>query len=233
MLGLSRKNDLWQWSVTGKHPAFGDYLHHNLDSPMVKAFSAWVERGMAQGNHQKTNDRFYSYRFWTRGGKKHSLVCGIIKDSSDTMGRSYPLVVMGCGTIHGWEKKWETVFQAFDPVLREFEGIASKRFDSFKSFETRLQKIFFRPSDFTAPITLAHKNSDLFQSLDLCTRNHCTIALGPGKPRPVTRFETCPLPVAAFMGGAPEAPILSVYARPLVPADFRELFSKNHGPTEP
>ncbi|MCP4117512.1 MAG: type VI secretion system-associated protein TagF [Desulfobacteraceae bacterium] len=233
MLGLSRKNVPWQWSVTGKHPAFGDYLHHNLDSPMVKAFSAWVERGMAQRKQQQVNDRYFSYRFWTRGGKKHSLVCGIVKDSSDTMGRSYPLVIMGSGTIHGWEKRWNTVFQAFDPVLREFEEIASKRFDSFSTLEARLRRIFFRPSDFTARGARPVKNKDLFLSLDLSNRDCCTIALGPGAHRPAARFERCPLPVAAFMGGAPEAPVLTVYARPLVPGDFRELFSGSLKPTVP
>ncbi len=233
MLGLGRKNTPWQWSVTGKHPAFGDYLHHNLDSPMVKAFSAWVERGMALGKNRKAHDRYYSYRFWTRGGKKHSLVCGIVRDSSDTLGRSYPLVVMGSGTIHGWEKRWDTVFQAFDPVLREFEAIASKRFDAFKSLEARLKRISFRPSDFDAPRSRPGTNSDLFLCLDLSCRDRCTIALGPGPPRPARRFEARPVPVAAFMGGAPEAPVLTVYARPLVPGDFRELFNGSLEPTAP
>ena len=40
------------------------------------------------------------------------------------------------------------------------------------------------------------------------------------------------IPVAVFMGGTPESPLVTIYSRPLIPKDFNELFSgklKGHG----
>ena len=161
MLGLGRTPP-WQWSAAGKHPAFSDFLLHNLEGPMVKALASWADRGMALRSQDQPSNRFFSYRFWTRGGKKNTLVCGIVRNSSDALGRPYPLLLMGSGTVRGWEKKWATTFQAFDPMLREFEQMALRRFDTFKTFEKQLQAIPFNPVGLADALALASETNDFY-----------------------------------------------------------------------
>ena len=224
MLGLGYKNIPWQWSAAGKHPAFGDFINLNITSPVVKALSAWTERGMASNNQKVSNNRFFSYRFWTQGGKKHSLVCGIIKTSSDSQGRSYPLVIMGNGNLRNWEKQWKHIFQVFDPMFREFEEIAMRRFDSFKTFEERLDKITFSPGEISAPKPLTFDN-DEFLTPDFFNKDRYTISLDKQNILFQHDFKGYALPVAAFMGGSPESPMLTIYTRPLAPNDFNDLFN--------
>lgn len=230
MLGLGHKNIPWQWSASGKHPAFGDFIDLNVKNPVVKALSAWIDRGMAINNQQGPSNRFFSYRFWTRGCKKHSLVCGIVRSSSDNLGRSYPLLLMGNGNLRNWEKQWNDIFQVFDPMFREFEEIALRRFDSFKTFEERLYKISFSPRDLPPPGSLPLDNNDFLRSQNVLKTNFLnqdryTIALGKENTLFQKDLKAGSLPIATFMGGAPEAPMLTVYKRPLAPNDFSDLFS--------
>jgi hypothetical protein len=62
-----------------------------------------------------------SFRFWTRGAGKDALVCGLVKDSSDRIGRPYPFLIMGTGTLPGWEEHWDLIPPACERIWREME----------------------------------------------------------------------------------------------------------------
>ncbi len=143
MLGINTNNREWQWSVYGKHPSFNDYLDYQTNNTLLHALSMWVESGSKLLDVK--DNLIYSYRFWIKGIKKNDLICGIIKNSSDSIGRHYPLFITGHGTILGWAKDWEIVFQVFDSILRIFENLSAKRFKSFNDFKLHLGNTRFNP----------------------------------------------------------------------------------------
>ena len=91
MLGINTHNSEWQWSVYGKHPSFNDYVDYQTNNTLLHDLSMWVESGNKLLDVK--NNLIYSYRFWIKGIKKNDIICGIIKNSSDSIGRHYPLFI--------------------------------------------------------------------------------------------------------------------------------------------
>ncbi|MEW5801056.1 MAG: hypothetical protein AB1847_03020 [bacterium] len=67
----------------------------------------------------------HSFRFWTRGSAKDMLVCGLVRDSSDRLGRPYPLLIMGTGPLPGWEERWDLVSLACERSWSQMEHLAA------------------------------------------------------------------------------------------------------------
>jgi len=89
----------------GKHPVAMDYFHLGTSAPLVNAFGAWIENGYQKVVSPARNGlALHSWRFWARGIQKGHIACGVVRDSSDSTGRPYPLLVMGIGKLPGWEK---------------------------------------------------------------------------------------------------------------------------------
>ena len=105
MLGSLKSAPAWKWAAFGKHPVAGDYFNAGPDDPFFQAFSGWVENGYRQVcSGRKNSTDLYSWRFWAKGHQKDSLMCGVGRDSFDTIGRPYPLVVMGAGILPDWQR---------------------------------------------------------------------------------------------------------------------------------
>ena len=108
MLGSLKSSAGWKWTAFGKHPVAGDYFYAGADDPFFQAFSGWVENGYRQISTERKNATdLYSWRFWAKGAQKDTLVYGVGRDSFDTIGRPYPLVIMGTGTLADWHRNWE------------------------------------------------------------------------------------------------------------------------------
>lgn len=245
MLGLGRQKPNFELSAHGKHPAFSDYFSLNTDLPLVKALSGWIEKGIKLTGKIKENRMSHSFRFWMRGIKKNELALGIIRESSDRLGRPYPLLIMGNGVVRNWEKRWSYIFPGFETVYRAFEDIAASRYETFKELETKLDRIVFPVMNLDHTSKTIDEMSELpeimeawfkkdrekgelslpvARLLNMGAAPYSKEVKGPGlfKKKP-------PVPGAVFLGGLPQNSVLTMYARPLKVNDFLSLFNISHG----
>lgn len=253
MLGIKKSKQKFELSAHGKHPAFSDYFSLNTSSPLASALSTWVENAVKLTGDIKKNRATHSFRFWMKGINKHELVLGIIRDSSDRMGRSYPLLIMGKGIVKDWEMNWQYIFYSSETVFRAFEDIVASRYESFKEFETKLSRVRFprvlcveeKCLDQTPAYSGMGERSRLPEAMkDWYKKELEKGALALYLPI-VTLLDNCasyPMemkkpglfrkktkgPGAVFLGGLPENPGLTIYGRPLKTDDFFHLFNVPH-----
>ena len=102
-------------------------------------FSRLVEKGFMKT--ASSGRKYVSYRYFLKGEKKGMISCGIFKDSQDAIGREYPLIVAGYGTLAGCEDKWEALPEAMASVCSEAEYISSRRLTSLDEFKTCLLRL--------------------------------------------------------------------------------------------
>ena len=132
---MMRSKQTWNWAACGKHPVGRDYFSVGLNDPILKAFSDWIDSGYQRLNPEHGSASvFYSWRFWAKGLKKGSLVCGVGRDSSDNIGRPYPFLIMGTGPLKGWEENWDVLPDVFGETWRQMEYMSAKRFSDFEQF---------------------------------------------------------------------------------------------------
>jgi type VI secretion system protein VasJ len=125
-LGFTRN---WQWAVCGKHPSAADYFSLGHKVPMLAAFADWIEKGYRTvAAKRESMGAMLSWRFWIRGSKKDSLSCGILRDSTDSIGRPYPLMILGTGVLQDWEREWDHVLWACEKTWSSMEGISTRRY---------------------------------------------------------------------------------------------------------
>jgi type VI secretion system protein VasJ len=240
MLGISRRRVKLDTAACGKHPAFPDYIRVNTALPLVNALAAWMDEGMQSGaaDFKKTGG-IHSFRFWTRGIHRQSLILGIVKDSSDSLGRIYPLLITGQVFMKDMRRQWHAVFDHFGQVFRTFEEITASRYDRFKEFETALSEIrlpeihnncFHESSGFSnslaawslksVPDDVMILSVPVFLKKYQLQSDNCS-----AQRKGVARIEP---PKAVFIGGLPERPITAIYQRPLRTNDFCRLFDLSH-----
>nr|WP_319490564.1 type VI secretion system-associated protein TagF [uncultured Desulfobacter sp.] len=221
-------------SAFGKHPAFDDFFSIQVESPITRALVAWIEKAVGQHPpaHQKATS--CSYRFWTKGIKNYDLTLGLVRDSSDRMGRPYPLLITAGVAIKNWQKTWQDIFSIFEPVFRTFEASAAGRHDDFKSFETELRNINVQRVN--APgktvdklphsILAFYKQDGKENRLSLPVSKLLAAFENTGvKPDTWGFFKKYPpIPGAVFLGGVPDMPMIHMFNRPLRAQDFNRLF---------
>jgi len=54
-----------------------------------------------------------------------ALVCGVVRDSVDRLGRPYPLLVLGTGSLREWESHWDLLPYACLPVWQRIEYLGA------------------------------------------------------------------------------------------------------------
>ena len=251
MLGLVKSKSSWNWAAWGKHPVARDYFRVGSKDPLLKAFSDWVEKGyhMLSSKHNYSSNR-YSWRFWVKGFKKDNIVCGVGRDSSDSLGRSYPIVIIGTGPLQGWDDHWDILPLACEKTWSHIEYLTTKRFLDFKQMEDGV-KIINPPypnwSEFADQRSSRFESSsnnwlspqdirDITKCVDnLTKKTEFFIPLDSESSNdPITL--TClwhsflksrirEIPNAVFMGGVPDDIYMAVFKRPLVPGDFVRLWS--------
>jgi type VI secretion system ImpM family protein len=243
MLGIGRRRSKLGVAACGKHPAFSDYIRLNATLPLVNALASWVDAGMKSGMADfKRSCGIHSFRFWTRGVQKKTLIAGIVKDSSDSMGRMYPLLIAGQVSMNDFHRQWHKVFDRLGEVFRAFEDMTAARYDRFNEFETALSEIglpdmdnnfFHETSEFSNCLTAWSLKSGADDALTLPmpvfleqyqSQPDNSLAQGRG----CSRIEP---PKALFIGGLPEKPITAIYQRPLRTSDFCRLFDLSQNPS--
>ncbi len=244
MLGSVIKGRSWCWAAVGKHPAAADYIRLGDSSSLLDALADWVAKGYDQ--LLRDNDRpqgFHSWRFWLRGVKKGTLICGLGRDSSDRIGRPYPLTIMGEGLLKGWEKCWFRLPLQLNRCWKDLEYIATRRFDDAQAMEEEIRGLH-------APQSAPSDNPDAFvddrqkavfeEQVQLCRQGllssgFAMISLnsldGVDSERAVIqlheRLNGCckDIPRSVFIGGTPQHTYITVIEHPLATADFVRLWT--------
>lgn len=253
MLGLRKNKSTWNWAACGKHPVAKDYFRLSLSTPLLVAFESWVEKGFRIFcSSQISGQNVYSWRFWAKGLKKGSLICGLGKDSSDSMGRPYPLFFMGDGILEGWEDAWDLLPYAFERTWAQLEYVSSRRFDNLKRLENEVcaiknpkydwlklksekqnQSRHQASANISATLTDDH---EIREKANHLSKKMEVLVFLDSRPEEdpfalaslwnsLLKAYGSDVPNAVFIGGVPEKHFLAVYNRPLNANDFVRLWS--------
>jgi type VI secretion system protein VasJ len=238
----------WQWVAIGKHPVAKDFFRVGDAGSLAREFSQWVDRGY-QLLTVKKKGSLCSWRFWTRGPKKDALGCGVVRDCYDQLSRPYPLLILGTGSLPGWEDQWDLNPLACERTWTQMEYLFTKTFAGLTHLEEEIRKI--PPPLGRWPDLRASRQSLLeaggaasalrdFREMErrLSPYRHASevcIPLDQGLfPDPsqgihylhsFLRKEEAHIPQSSFMGGTLENAFLAVFKRPLQPGDFVRLWS--------
>ncbi len=241
MLGMSTRSAVWQWQAVGKHPTAADYIQVMGGTPLTKALGEWMTKGYDQwqagrpGAHEPC-----SFRFWLRGGQKEHLVCGVVRDSSDRIGRPFPLMLMGEGTLRGWEQRWASLPLVLEKTWARMERLAVHGYGDLKEFGEELMQLTAprdqdgEPAAKTPPSATSDPVWQTCQA-DLRQSGRATMPLHAPPGQDPSQYaanrhaglERCctETPRAVFMGGNPRRSCLTVILQPLTAADFVTLWS--------
>jgi type VI secretion system protein VasJ len=132
----------WHWSIYGKHPSAKDFVSVGQNNSMAHGYSEWMEQGYKKliSKNNRTGYQVF-FRFWSRSPGRDMLTCGIIRDSSDTLGREFPLMIIGSGFLNGWEENIDCLPIACEKIWKRAEYIASNRYIDFKVMESDINHI--------------------------------------------------------------------------------------------
>ena len=241
MLGLLKSKNSWVWAGCGKHPAAKDYFRFQVESSLMAAFGDWVERGFREFNAGRKNEYGRSsWRFWSRGVKPGELLCGVLKDSSDSIGRPFPLLVMGNGTVKDWEKSWVLLLHGLKSSWDQIEQIASIRFDHVEQLEKEVHRLSppiqgRLDGMHTEPVDPLEEQNVSVKAVQL--KEHGELWLPLDDYRPMDPFtiaqawcaalakQGVETPNALFLGGVPEQYFLVLLQRSLNVGDFGRLWA--------
>ena len=249
MLGKIIGRPRWAWAAFGKHPAARDYFQINTQLPLAQAFSQWVETGFDRLPEAIRRNGVYSWRFWSRGLRKGSLLCGLGKSSGDGVGRPYPLVLLGEGRLDRWEKNWNLLPFVLSPAWDKMEYAASRRLEDVGQLEADLQRMenpfpswkqtLRRAPDLDSrqaePIHKLVMEQIQTKARTLETEQKLTISLDQtalgdslqmaGAWHQALKAQLPVIPSTVFMGGSLEKAFLILFLRPLMAEDFIELWT--------
>jgi type VI secretion system protein VasJ len=245
VLGTVESDQIWRWAAFGKHPVASDFFRMGPDFPLARAFSDWVEKGYRGFVSKKEGyHSLCSWRFWAKGFQKNSLACGLVKDSIDSVGRPFPLLVMGTGPLRGWEEHWDLLPFACERTWGQIESLSVQMFKDLKKLEGEVRGV--RPpipewSDLTSrrgdlrgfeatldrdlkgKASLLSEKAEIFLPLDQdpVHDRFTLISLWHS----LLKNEGKKVPNVLFMGGTFETSCLAVFRRPLMATDFVQLWS--------
>ena len=242
-----RNKNAWDWYASGKHPIFRDFFKMGSNDLMLKVFAEWADGGFQQlvsGRGQAAIRGDYSWRFWSRGPKKGIVIGGVGRDSCDTLGRPHPLMIIGSGSLNGWESNWDLLPFALNDIWSQFEYLGSGRVKGIRQLEDGFRRIRQPSSDWLA---LAHQrtlagtlNASVYIAKDphfmvkqvqaLLDTGKCVIPLYTdagadsfllaGYWNFALKAHMKIVPNAVFMGGIPEKSYLVLFNRSLTTDDF-------------
>lgn len=251
MLGTIESTSSWRWAAYGKHPVANDYFRVGGDLPLAKRFSEWVENGYRMLSSRKNaSSNLCSWRFWARGSQKENIACGVLRDSSDSLGRPYPFLMMGLGPLKNWEEDWDLLPFACERTWGQMEYLSALVANNLKKLEEEIHHI--RPPHFEWS-ELDSKRKDLE---DLCSNPNpdatasylkdrdkmisgasdqvdFTITLDPAHDQflqaslwhHLLKDHAKVVPNTIFMGGTLDNTYLAIFRRALTTADFVQLWS--------
>ena len=230
-----------------------DYFQLGAGEPLVSAFAAWIENGYQKlASKNRAGPAFCSWRFWAKGMRKGHIACGVVRDSSDSAGRPYPLMIMGTGALGGCEKNWDLLPLVFAESWMQMEYITSGYFADLKQLAADIGRVKIPSREWAAlaqrrskdakPDNSAEVNmmsqrrheiekgarallatNELFVSID--EYQNCDSLTMAGFWLLLLKSRIDRVPNAVFLGGIPEKSNLAIFNRSLNSGDFVRLWS--------
>ena len=243
MLGQMKMRPSWRWSAIGKHPVAMDYFQIGSNEALANIFANWIENGYQKlVSKDKKESSFHSWRFWIPGKGRGAIACGIGRDSSDRMGRPYPFLVMGIGTIPDWENHWELLPIIFDETWGNMEHLASAQLDDLKELEKEINQmkrpliketsVKYLPTD-DIPASLLNsiktsageltRDNELYAPINDNNNNDAPSIVMEWHRGLKSYLRT--YPGIVLMGGRPEKSYLAAFNRSLNTNDFIKLWT--------
>ncbi len=243
MLEKLRPEREWQWAACGKHPAAKDYFTVGQDFPLRASFSTWIETGYQVAVSKRDRSAKHLWRFWTREARRDNVVCGIIRDSVDGIGRPYPLLIIGTGPMKDWAVQWDLVPLACDAAWTAMEDLSTGNLANLRDLDEEVRNVkrpvaewlqlarkreLFR--DFESP-PVGHakgtmpgltENVEYFSMAQFSRRDTRELA---GLYHSFMRAHVEAAPTTTFMGGTTDGRFIIFFRRPLTPSDFITLWS--------
>jgi type VI secretion system protein VasJ len=243
----------WRWAAFGKHPAAKDYFLLGESTPTFESLFAWVEDGYQRFTAQGTAvPEFCSWRFWAQDAGKDTIVCGVVRVSSDSFGRTYPLVITGQGSLDGWQDNWDLLPFACEKTWCQIEYLAANLFPDLQKLGEEIQTI--RPPvpqwlelrrQRKALNELGSHNDPYASFLDLrelrklaescADKGEIMVSLDRGSSNDkiirvslwhvLFKDAAAGIPSSVFIGGTLEKGYLALFRRVLQSADFLSLWS--------
>jgi len=251
MLGLTKSDQNWRWAACGKHPSVKDFFSIGLEFQLAANFSDWIKRGYpALAERRASVQGLCSWRFWARGAQKNDLVCGLLRDSYDSLGRPYPLLIIGTGPLPSWEDQWDILPLVCEKTWRQTEYFSTNKFGDLKTLENEILKT--RPpfpewpepqniSDKLAELTtMPETSTPILSQLNNQTVNESLNDVGNIVIDSEGAYDSFTLilyinsilknrlqasPNAIFIGGTFDKSYLVFFRRPMKSADFMTLWS--------
>lgn len=236
-----KSNSLWQWWAFGKHPVASDFFKLGHEAPLLKGFSEWVEKGyQAILTKRPSCQRLLAWRFWARGIQKGHVACGVVRDSSDRVGRSFPLLVIGTGMLDGWEDHWHLMPFACERTWGQIEYLSAFAVNDLKKLDQEIRQIR-PPLPEWSSFEMDRKASKGFEVVNLLNTDRSEGLFDLNMKAEVDpliqvahsldqiRGRTKEAPNAVFIGGTLDRTYLALFRRPLQTADFIQLWSVTAG----
>ena len=89
--------------LIGKHPGYGDFLRANVEPTVVEHLEAWLDRELSDIRDQQGQswpgfwEQAQDLRFWIGRAVLGRSLMGVLRCSSDRVGRRYPLMLLAQG----------------------------------------------------------------------------------------------------------------------------------------
>jgi type VI secretion system protein VasJ len=243
VLGSIIPKPSWKWSAVGKHPLAKDYFQLGRNEALANSFATWIDNGYQKlVSNDSKKETFHSWRFWLPGNRKGTIACGIGRSSSDRLGRPYPLLIIGMGTIKEWEQHWELLPAVFEGTWSRMEYLASAQFKDLKELEREIGQIK-KPTMKEIPVTDSQSGDDIISSSDAIKAGaHDLIRenefYAPVNDRPGhdafslvmqwhrgLKMHLKTRPAVVLMGGTPEKSYVAAFNRSLKANDFVKLWT--------
>ncbi len=251
------ENTSWCFIAMGKHPVAKDFLKLGESIPLVNDLSTLLETAYSTLTAKSdVAPEFSSWRFWSKGSGKDSLICGMVRESSDKMGRPYPFLIIGSGQLKDWESQWDLLPFACENTWCQFEYLATHKFDSVKKLEEELANIrppsgqwsehtakrkslnqigspldpfasFLDFKKLTEQVAGLSDKKEYFVSLDRGPCNDKILQVSLWHH--LFKMTVNILPQTLFLGGTLEKAFLATYNRNLKAADAVQLWSASSG----
>jgi len=228
------------WAAYGKHPALKDYFRVGQDFPLLSVFSGWVENGYKQFSKSKSQALHNVWHFWARGASEEFLVCGLLRDSADGIGRNYPLLIIGTGPVSRWEEDWDLLPLACAEAWRDIDRLSVLQFDDIKTLEAEVRSVS-RPQsrwqEFKAKresllgdsgairsgAVIPADRKESFIPLDLVSQPDRSLQSSGYCSLFKSTFKA--VPSVVFTGESLGQYFIRFYSRPLTPTDFVHLWT--------
>lgn len=230
--------------MSGKHPAARDFFTVGRQDQISEALGQWVRHGGEQlgATAKDLLVRSCSWRFWAKTPERGIIACGVIKNSSDAVGRPFPLLLMGTGRLDNWEDNWEMVPIACEGIWNKMEQVSSRNFSTFERLKEELSMLRQPQCRWSEIDTAEVVGEGCRVAAAEPLRKLGTVAFDQSMLLPVQGSESCDLfaiicllhgqmkarnnvvPNSVFVGGLVDKAGFACFKRPLGRDDFQQLW---------